>query len=243
MAENKQQLKARTEKDNRFQITTRTGEVIKLDKQIVIKYLTDNTEITDAEFNMFFQLCKVYKVNPFLKEAYIIKYGAQPATIVLDYKVLQQIAEENPNYQGMKHGVIVQQSDGSIITRHGGFKLPDDNLIAGWCEVYRADRAEPTRVVAMFDEFKGLTKNGELNTNWRNKPVFMITKVAKAQALREAFPNLVASNIYIPEETDSFNKPTNLPDGNTTVDNNIIPEENIDDGIVPETTDHSVKEK
>lgn len=29
--------------------------------------------------------------------------------------------------------------------------------------------------------------DGKPNTNWENKPVTMITKVAKAQALREAF--------------------------------------------------------
>ena len=61
--------------DKRFEIVTRTGERYKLDKATVMKYLTDNKEITDSEFNMFFQLCKVNKVNPFLKEAYIIKYG------------------------------------------------------------------------------------------------------------------------------------------------------------------------
>ena len=97
--ENQVQIK----KDDKFNITTRSGEVINLSKSNVIKYLTDNTEITDSEFNMFFQMCKANKVNPFLKEAYIVKYGTQPATIVLDYKVLQQVAETNSAFKGMKH--------------------------------------------------------------------------------------------------------------------------------------------
>ena len=38
-----------------------------------------------------------------------------------------------------------------------------------------------------FDEYVQRKSDGKPNTNWENKPVTMITKVAKAQALREAF--------------------------------------------------------
>ena len=34
--------------DKRFEIVTRTGERYKLDKATVMKYLTDNKEITDS---------------------------------------------------------------------------------------------------------------------------------------------------------------------------------------------------
>ena len=221
--------------EKRFLITTRTGEVIKLDKATVIKYLTDNTDITDSEFNMFFQLCKVNRVNPFLKEAYIIKYGTSPATIVLDYKVLQQIAEDNKSYRGMKHGVIVQTKDGEVIERLGEYILPGETLIAGWCEVYRSDRDQPTRVTAMFEEFKGIKKGGELNSNWATKPCFMICKVAKAQALREAFPNLVGSNVYISEEMDCVEKPSKTPKGKTTVTNTLEDEETVVEATVEDT--------
>lgn len=226
------------ENNSRFQIVTRTGETITLTKEIVKKYLTDNQDITDSEFTMFFQLCKVNKVNPFLKEAYIIKYGSTPATIVLDYKVLQQIAEDNKAYKGMKHGVIVEKPDGTIEERHGEFKLSNEHLIGGWCEVYRDDRSFPTRVTAMFEEFKGTKKTGELNSNWQTKPCFMICKVAKAQALREAFPNLVGSNVYIREEIDSVDSVT-TPNKRikTTVSNSIIPEENIVDEIPSTNTE------
>ena len=218
--------------DKRFEIVTRTGERYKLDKATVMKYLTDNKEITDSEFNMFFQLCKVNKVNPFLKEAYIIKYGNSPATIVLDYKVLQQIAEDNPAYRGMRHGVVVTNEKGEVTERLGEYKLPNETLIAGWCEVYRKDREHPTKVTAMFEEFKATKSNGEVNSNWATKPCFMICKVAKAQALREAFPNLVGSNVYISEEMDSVEKPTPKPVGKTTVTNDIIDVD--EDGVVVE---------
>lgn len=188
----------------KYQIETRSGEVINLEKKIVEQYLTNGAELTPSEYTMFFQLCKVYKANPFLKEAYPIKYGNAPATIVLDYKVLQQYADTNPHYRGMKTGVLICDKNGESVERQGTYVLPSEQLVAAWCEVMRDDR-EPTKVYAMFDEFKQFNKKtGELNSNWGGKPVFMIVKVAKAQALREAFPNMFGSNVYTSEEVSTF---------------------------------------
>ncbi len=224
-------------KNTKFEITTRSGEVINLDKKTVQEYLAGGQEITNSEFTMFFQLCKVHKVNPFLKEAYIIKFGTTPATIVLDYKVLQQLAEDNPNFKGLKTGLIVVDKNGNEKEREGSYILPNEVLIAGWCEVIRNDREFPTKVYALFDEFKQINKKtGDLNSNWSGKPCFMITKVAKAQALREAFPNTFGSNIYIQEEADMMNNNNVSKDYinktqeevQETVKENIINAKNID---------------
>ena len=188
----------------KFTITTRSGDKLFLDKPTVQKYLTNNVEITDSEFNNFFQLCKANKVNTFLKEAYIVKYGSDPATIVIDYKVLQMSAELNPAFVGMKTGVIVMDKDGNAKEREGGFVLPNETLVAGWCEVSRNDRQTPTKCYAMLSEFRQVKKDGTPNKNWAGKPTFMIIKVAKAQALREAFPNMFGSNVYTKDETETF---------------------------------------
>ena len=55
----------------------------------------------------------------------------------------------------------------------------------------------------------------------------MICKVAKAQALREAFPNLVGSNVYISEEMDSVKEPDKTSGGKKTVTNSISDEEDV----------------
>jgi hypothetical protein len=88
----------------------------------------------------------------------------------------------------------------------------------------------------MFEEFKATKANGEVNSNWANKPCFMICKVAKAQALREAFPNLVGSNVYISEEMDSVKEPTPTAEGKTTVTNSISDEEEVVEAEVKEVT-------
>ena len=208
------------EENKKFEVVTRTGEVLNLDKKTVENYLANGQQITNSEFTMFFQLCKVHKVNPFLKEAYIVKYGTSPATIILDYKVLQQCAEDHPKFLGMTTGVLVVDKDGNEKERIGSYVLPSETLIAGWCQVKRSDRDVPTKVYAMFDEFKQFKdkKTGDLNSNWAGKPVFMITKVAKAQALREAFPNMFGSNVYTQEEATLFEKKDNEDYVNVTAD-------------------------
>ena len=58
-------------------------ETIRLSPNTVRRYLVNGSgEVTDQEVAMFIGLCKYQHLNPFLREAYLIKYGNQPATIV-----------------------------------------------------------------------------------------------------------------------------------------------------------------
>jgi len=61
-----------------------TGQSIALSPMIVKQYLVNGDEgkITDQEIQMFLELCKYQQLNPFLREAYLIKYGNAPATMV-----------------------------------------------------------------------------------------------------------------------------------------------------------------
>ena len=225
--------------NNLFEIETRSGEKINLTFNVVKTLFAGGENITELEFRNFFQICKVYKANPYIREAYIVKYGNQPATIVLDYKVLQQRAESNPNFKGMKTGVLVMNKDGQAVERDGSYKLPNEVLVAGWCEVYRKDRDFPTKVYSMFDEFKQFKKDGGLNSQWANKPVFMITKVAKTHALREAFPNMFDCNIYSNDEINVDERETinadfevkNIEEAKTVVENKAASKELIIDGL------------
>ncbi len=60
-------------------------------------------------------------------------------------------------------------------------------MVGAWCIVYQKDWDNPVIAEVNFDEYIGTKKDGTPNTNWKNRPVTMITKVAKAQALKEAF--------------------------------------------------------
>ena len=65
---------------------------------------------------------------------------------------------------------------------------------------YRKDWENPVTVEVNLNEYIQRKSDGKPNTNWENKPITMLTKVAKAQALREAFIEEL-DGMYEAEET------------------------------------------
>lgn len=166
------------------------GEQIKLTPSIVQNYIVGtDAQITMPEFKFFTSLCKARGLNPFLKEAYCIKYGNNPAQIVVGKDAVLKRAIKNPNYDGMESGVIIQNKEtGEITERKGTFYLRDsENIVGGWAKVYRKDWQHPTYCSVAFDEVAQKKSGGELNSNWSGKGATMVEKVAKVRALRETF--------------------------------------------------------
>lgn len=166
------------------------GETITLTPSIVQNYIVGtDAKITLPEFKFFTSLCKARGLNPFLKEAYCIKYGKNPAQIVVGKDAVLKRAIKNPNYDGMESGVIVQVIEtGEIIERKGTFYLRDsENLVGGWAKVFRKDWQHPTYCSVSFDEVAQKKSDGSLNANWSGKGATMVEKVAKVRALRETF--------------------------------------------------------
>lgn len=164
------------------------GNEIKLSPSIVQNYIVgSDSKITMPEFKFFTELCKARKLNPFLKEVYCIKYGNNPAQIVVGKDAILKRAILNPNYDGMESGIIVIGKSGEAVERKGTFKLPDEQLVGGWAKVYRKDWQHPTYCSVSFDEVAQKKSNGELNSNWSSKGATMVEKVAKVRALRETF--------------------------------------------------------
>lgn len=176
---------------------SKSGEAIEFNKNTMNEYLGLN--LSTQEFQYFSAVCKNYGLNPFLKDIYAIKYGNQPATFIIDYKVLQQAADNDPNFDGLEKGVLFIDKTGQVREREGDYLLPGEKILGAWCVVHRKDRAYSPKTYAMFEE-NCKYKDGKPSSNWATRPVFMIVKVAKAQALREAFPNAFSNNTYIPEE-------------------------------------------
>lgn len=164
------------------------GTEIKLTPKIVKDFITGaNSDITLQEFKFFTELCKVRKLNPFLKEVYCIKYGNQPAQIVVGKDVFLKRALQHPQFNGLESGVIVLDKDNNLIERKGCFYLPTDTIVGGWARVFRKDWEHSTYASVAFEEVAQKKSNGELNSNWANKKATMVEKVAKVRALRETF--------------------------------------------------------
>ena len=184
------------------------GEQVKLSANMVRKYLVNGDgNVTEQEVVMFINLCKFQHLNPFLREAYLIKYGSSPATMVTGKDVFTKRAKRNPHFAGMSAGIFVTKGD-ELIEREGAMALPGEQIVGGWAKVYMKEYAQPIYAAAGFEEYAGRKKDGSLNAQWASKPATMIRKVALVQALREAFPEDF-EGLYSPEEIKEANETLN----------------------------------
>jgi phage recombination protein Bet len=157
------------------------GQEIKLTEDDVIKYISTDESVTEKEVVQFLNMCKYLKLNPFLKEIYLIKYKDSPATFVISYQTLLKRAEENKNFDGYETEVKGE--------------VPNMSATA---IVYRKDRSYPVKITVNYSEavktvMDRQTKELRPTTMWKNMPEWMLRKVALARALKEAFPNAVGN--------------------------------------------------
>jgi len=169
--------------ENLTVFATDTGE-IKLSPAIVKNYLVSgNGKVSDQEVMMFIALCKFQKLNPFLREAYLIKFSSSPATMVTGKEVFTKRASKLKECAGWEAGITVLSKDGSLERRAGTLVLPTETLVGGWCKVYRHDWKVPMEHEVSMQEFnKG-------QSSWKSMPATMIRKVAIVSALRDTFPD------------------------------------------------------
>lgn len=214
------------------------GQKVKLSPKMIRSYLVSGGgNVTDSEVMMFLSLCKFQQLNPFLREAYLIKFGSSPATMVVGKDVFIKRASRNPAYDGKQAGIIVQEIEtGKIIEREGTFYIREqERLVGGWAKVYIKGHSIPEYEAVSFDEYAGRKANGELNNQWATKPATMIRKVALVHALREAFPEEF-NGMYAPEEIpeasdivldDSASEPVPVPEEMTEHSDNDAPAEDV----------------
>jgi phage recombination protein Bet len=187
------------------------NEKVKLSPEIVKNYLVsgDASKVTEQEIVMFMNLCKFQELNPFLREAYLIKYGTSPATLVTGKTAYEKRAYRNPYYLGFRAGIITADADRNITEREGTFMLDDEKLVGGWAEIYVKNFEKPVKTSVSLSKYIGRKSNGEVNSQWASKPATMIRKVAKCQALREAFPDIYAG-LYTAEECGIEERDSNI---------------------------------
>ena len=213
--------------------TTDAGAEVKLSPGIIRRFLVNGQgNVSDQEVTMFLMLCKSQRLNPFLREAYLIKFGSEKATMVVGKEVFTKRAENDESYRGFRAGVIVQDDTGNVVERVGSFVLPSDDIVGGWAEVHKAGRDIPYKTSVAFAEYVGKKKDGTPNKQWTEKPATMIRKVALVQALREAFPDTF-SGLYDQAEMSQ-------PLGDVNLDETEVKPEVRD--VTPEQKDENQRE-
>lgn len=171
---------------------------VKLTPSIVKTFITGGADVTLAEFKMFTEVCKCQKLNPFLKEAYCIKYGNQPAQIVISKDVYIKRALLNPDFDGLESGVVVVNSQGKIKYIEGtSYDKDTGKLIGAWARLHRKNWKVPRMLTVSLDECIQRKKDGTPNQMWATRPAMMCEKVAKSRVLKESFVNTVDFNRFI----------------------------------------------
>jgi phage recombination protein Bet len=171
------------------------GQDVRLNYQIVRDFLTKgNGQVSDQDLTQFISICKYNQLNPFLNEAYLVKFGQQPASMIVSKEAFFKRADANEDYEGIRAGIIIQRGK-DVIEVEGSFKTKDDILLGGWAEVHRKGRKFP------FISKVALNEYDKQQSLWKEKPSTMISKIAKVQALREAFPAQLGA-MYTQEEAD-----------------------------------------
>jgi len=219
-------------------------EEITLTPGIVRQYLVSGSgNATDQDVTMFMALCKFQHLNPFIKEAYLIKFGNQPAQCVVAKGAFMKRADEHPQYNGFEAGIYYRNEELKLEEREGSMLLGGEILVGGWATVHRKDHDMPVKASVSMDEYEQKKSSGEINSQWTKMPATMIRKVALVQALREAFPQEF-QGMYEASEivgADEAGEPVAMPtakEAAETVEAEVVPEkkEAPEKEPVPEAT-------
>lgn len=209
------------------------GETISLSTDFIKQYLAGgNQNVTDSEAMMFLNLCRYQHLNPFLREAYLIKYGNSPATMVVGKGTFIKRARARKDFDGFEAGLIVLDKNGNVVERQGSLRAPDDKVLGGWAKVYIKGMRVPYYSAVEWGEYAGKDRNGNLNNMWATKGMTMIRKVALSQALREAYPEEM-EGLYEPEEINTIEdelptKPVVAPDKEQNGEGDVVEAEIIE---------------
>lgn len=183
--------------ENQLQ-TTKGGyltDLQQLDGETLRNFVDPKHQASPQELQTLLAIVKNRNLNPFTKEVYFIKYGNNPAQIVVSKDAFMKRAEQNQNYDGFESGVIYEDEKGELKTKKGVILPRKATLIGGWCEVYRKDRSRP-----VYREVELSAYNTHKNW-WQKAPGQMIEKVAIVAAVRDAFSENVGG-LYTADEME-----------------------------------------
>lgn len=170
-------------------------------QESILKYLCP--EATTKEAYIFMQLCHGRGLNPFLNEAYLVKFPSKngkpaKATMIVGKDAFTRKAEESGKFAGFEAGIIIADKEKGFIEREGTLLLKGEELIGGWAKVYRNDMERP------FVSKVNLADFDKQTNNWETMKPIMIRKVPMCQAFREAFTSELGGCYDSAEMTDKL---------------------------------------
>jgi phage recombination protein Bet len=180
-----------------------SGDLIKLTMTMVRNYLVSGKKelVTMQELVYFMHTCKARKLNPFIKDCYLVKYTERdPAAIITSVDYFRKNARKQPDCRGWKCGIIVKGKNGQIYFPTGSFITEDQELVGGWASAKPDGWNDEFMHTVNLIPYIKKTREGHPTQFWqRDKQPEMIMKVAEAQLLRKLWGE-EATGMYTPEE-------------------------------------------
>lgn len=152
---------------------------------------------SDDELQLFINVCKLRKLDPFSKQIYAMERwtdGQRKVTYQTSIDGFRSLAARTGQYEG--------QAPVQWCGKDGKWQdvwLSSEPPVAARAGVYRSGFREPLFAVARFDAYVQTKRDGKLNSMWLKMPDGQIAKCAESLALRKAFPE-VLSGIYTDDE-------------------------------------------
>jgi phage recombination protein Bet len=178
---------------------------------------------TDVEVMNFMELCYFRKLNPFLREAYLVKFKGYPASNIVSKDVFINRLNSSPNCNGYEYGLIIKdKKTGKKSHNIGTFYEPDiETIVGAFCNIYVKNWQHPIKWSITRSEYDKGTQN------WKTMPGVMLTKCVIVAAIRNFIPKETAG-MYIEDEmninydNNNYNSQTELLHNDNL---NFIPEE------------------
>lgn len=150
----------------------------------------------------FLMQAAIFGANPFSvpAEIYPLPFttgGITTYAPCISAKKYVEKGMENPSFDGMKSGIVVETASGVIDYRRGQIYSKNEKLIGGWAEIFIKGVREPIFRGVNIEEFIQRKTDGTANKFWKDKPALMIEKVAQKQAMEIA---MKMPRTYIREE-------------------------------------------
>ncbi len=168
-------------------VIVQPAKQVELTVDIVQQYI--NSDATKKQAFNFMAFCQANGLDPFKQEAHLIIFKGK-ATHVIGVDGNIKRAQEQRDYDGFEAGIIVKKKDGTLDEREGTFLLKEEELLGGWCKVYRTNMTHPFVSKVTLEEYIQMNKEGNPNKIWATKPATMIAKVPTSQCHRRAYAGI-----------------------------------------------------